>query len=101
MQRSIPRNVVHSFIHTVVIFLAVVPATTQAGGGTGAELQQKVAAVKQSVAENQQKLHQYQWTKTTQLNAQGRCEASQGVHVQIRTRRDGRENTNGRSATVA
>jgi len=71
MQRSIPRNVVHSFIHTVVIFLAVVPATTQAGGGTGAELQQKVAAVKQSVAENQQKLHQYQWTETTQLTLKG------------------------------
>src|SRR5215472_19016355 len=71
MQRSIPRNVVHSFIHTVVIFIAVVPATTQAGGGTGAELQQKIAAVKQSVAENQQKLHQYQWTETTQLTLKG------------------------------
>jgi hypothetical protein len=39
----------------------------QTGGGSGGELQQKIAAVKQSVAENQQKLHQYQWTETTKL----------------------------------
>ena len=35
------------------------------------ELQQKLAAVKQSVAQNQQKLHQYQWTETTQLTLKG------------------------------
>jgi type II secretory pathway pseudopilin PulG len=48
---------------------AVVPAYGQAG--SSAELQQKVAAVKQSAAENQQKLHQYQWTETTQLTLKG------------------------------
>jgi hypothetical protein len=48
---------------------AVIPAYAQAG--SGAELQQKVAAVKQSAAENQQKLHQYQWTETTQLTLKG------------------------------
>src|SRR3954447_16635159 len=48
---------------------ATVPAIAQ--GGAGADLQQKVAAVKQSVAENQQKLHQYQWTETTQLTLKG------------------------------
>jgi hypothetical protein len=47
--------------------IGVVPAIGQAGG----ELQQKLAAVKQSVAENQQKLHQYQWTETTQLTLNG------------------------------
>lgn len=35
------------------------------------ELQQKLAAVKQSVAENQQKLRKYQWTETTQLTLNG------------------------------
>jgi hypothetical protein len=54
-----------------VILAAVVPAIAQTGGGSGGELQQKVAAVKQSVAENQQKLHQYQWTETTQLTLKG------------------------------
>ena len=49
----------------------IVPAIAQSGAGAGAELQQKVAAVKQSVAENQQKLHQYQWTETTQLTLKG------------------------------
>ena len=34
-------------------------------------LQEKMAAVKQSMAENTQKLHQYQWTETTQLTLNG------------------------------
>ena len=51
--------------------LTVVPATAQTGAGAGAALQEKVAAVKQSVAENQQKLHQYKWTETTQLTLKG------------------------------
>src|SRR5215469_936929 len=49
----------------------ILPAIAQGGGGAGEELQQKLAAVKQSVAENQQKLHQYQWTETTQLTLKG------------------------------
>jgi hypothetical protein len=53
------------------ILAAIVPATAQTGAGASAELQQKVAAVKQSVAENQQKLHQYQWKETTQLTLKG------------------------------
>ena len=39
--------------------------------GQNAELQEKLAAVKQSVAENQQQLHQYQWTETTVLTLKG------------------------------
>jgi len=50
---------------------AIVPAIAQTGGGAGAELQQKLAAVKQSVGENQQKLHKYQWKETTQLTLKG------------------------------
>jgi hypothetical protein len=49
------------------ILTTVVPAIAQAGG----ELQEKLAAVKQSTAENQQKLHGYQWTETTQLALKG------------------------------
>jgi hypothetical protein len=55
------------FLATTIL-AAIVPATAQTGGG---ELQQKLAAVKQSAAENQQKLHQYQWTETTQLTLKG------------------------------
>lgn len=36
-----------------------------------ADLQEKLAAVKQSVAENKQRLQQYQWTETTQLTLNG------------------------------
>lgn len=35
------------------------------------ELQQKLAMVKQAVTENRQRLQQYQWTETTQLNLKG------------------------------
>jgi len=56
---------------TTAMLAAIVPAIAQTGAGPGAELQQKVAAVKQSVAENQQKLHQYQWKETTQLTLKG------------------------------
>ena len=39
--------------------------------GQNPELQQKVAALKQSTAENQQRLHQYQWTETVQIALKG------------------------------
>lgn len=59
------------------ILLAVAPLLAQTGGGSSPELQQKVAAIKQSLAENQQKLHQYQWTETTQLTLKGNAKPPQ------------------------
>jgi hypothetical protein len=53
-----------------VILAASVTLIAQAGGA-GGELQAKVAAVKQSIAENQQKLRRYQWIETTQLTLKG------------------------------
>ncbi len=50
---------------------AIAPVIAETSGGSGAELQQKLAAVKQSVADNQQKLHHYQWTETVQLTLKG------------------------------
>ena len=59
-------------LFSAALMLCVIPpAIAQSGGGSGGELQQKLAAVKQSVAENQQKLHQYRWTETTQLTLKG------------------------------
>jgi hypothetical protein len=49
-----------------VMFFAVAPMIAQ-----NSDLQQKLAAVKQSVAENQQRLHQYQWVETTELTLKG------------------------------
>jgi hypothetical protein len=47
------------------------PGVALSGGQGAGDLQQKLAAVKQSAAENQQKLHKYQWTETMQLNLKG------------------------------
>jgi len=46
----------------------------QAGG---AELQQKFAALKQSAAANQQKLHKYQWTEVQQISLKGEARPQQ------------------------
>jgi hypothetical protein len=53
-------------ITLAVALVAMVPALPQ-----NAELQEKLAAVKQVAAENKQKLHQYQWIETTQLTLKG------------------------------
>ena len=53
-------------IIVAVALVAAVPALPQ-----NPELQQKLAAVKQSMAENKQKLRQYQWIETTQLTLKG------------------------------
>ena len=50
---------------------AVVLASTVPLIAQNAELQEKLAAVKQSVADNKQRLQQYQWTETTQLTLKG------------------------------
>ena len=52
-------------------------AVAQAGGGANAEMKQKVAALKQSVAANQQKLKKYQWTEVQQLTLKGETKPQQ------------------------
>jgi hypothetical protein len=61
-------NRANAVIAAICVFLPSLHANGQAAGG---DLQAKVAAIKQSVAENQQKLHKYQWTETTQLTLNG------------------------------
>jgi hypothetical protein len=46
--------------------LAIAPAIAQ-----NADLQEKIAAVKQNIAANKQRLLEYQWTETTQLTLKG------------------------------
>jgi hypothetical protein len=55
-----------SLIIAVVLLAAIGPAIGQNG-----DMQQKLAEVKQAAALNQQALHQYQWTETTQLTLKG------------------------------
>ena len=51
----------------LVVLMFAVYLFAQEGGG----LQEKLAAVKQAAAANQQALHQYQWTETTQISLKG------------------------------
>jgi hypothetical protein len=57
-------------IFTVSFALLSLLATATAFA-QNSDLQQKLAAVKQAVTENKQKLQQYQWTETTQLTLKG------------------------------
>ena len=50
----------------LLTLLCGLPAFSQ-----NADLQEKLAALKQSTAENQQRLHRYQWTETTQITLKG------------------------------
>ena len=54
-----------------MIICALALASTVALIAQNADLQQKLADVKQSVAANKQRLQQYQWTETTQLTLKG------------------------------
>jgi hypothetical protein len=79
-----------------VALASTVPLTAQ-----NAELQQKLAAVKQSVAENKQVLQQYQWTETTELTLKGRCETSIARHVPVRSWRASSEDARRPSAATS
>jgi len=57
------------FFTVALLTLAGVAFSQQ--GGANPELQQKVAALKQSVAQNQQALHRYTWTETQQTILKG------------------------------
>ncbi len=52
-----------------LLFAAVTLAQKTAGGQQG--MQEKVAALKQSLAQNQAALKQYSWTETTQISLKG------------------------------
>lgn len=55
----------------VIVIGAIALVASVAAIAQNAELQQKLAAVKQAAAENKQRLRQYQWTETTQLTLKG------------------------------
>jgi hypothetical protein len=66
-----PINKRNALLIAAAIVASLFPATAGAGGQTSGDLQEKLAAVKQSAAENQKKLHQYQWVETVQLKLDG------------------------------
>ena len=70
--RPTPRIGNRSALLTTVALLAFLfSASARANAQASPELQEKLAALKQSAAENQQNLHKYQWIETTQLTLNG------------------------------
>ena len=69
-KQSIASSVVTSCLRLTMIGVVALAATIPAFA-QNAELQQKLAAVKQVIALNKQSLQQYQWTETTQLTLNG------------------------------
>jgi len=61
----------------VILGLTAGAAAQAAGGGASTELKQKLQALKQSAAANQQKLRKYQWTEIQQLTLKGETKPQQ------------------------
>jgi len=64
----------------LAVFASVaMPASSfaQASGAMNPQLQQRIAALKQSAATNQQKLRRYQWTEVQQLTLKGETKPQQ------------------------
>ena len=60
------------FLVTLFCSTMLISALAQMGGGaSNPEMQQKLAALKQSMAANKQKLRQYQWVETQQIALKG------------------------------
>ncbi len=56
----------------LIVVFASSPATSQMGSmAQSGQVQQKLAALKASTAENQQKLHQYTWLETARITVNG------------------------------
>jgi hypothetical protein len=69
-EQTVIGTIVLIFRHFLIIGLVTLGASLPAISQS-ADLQQKLAAVKQAAAENKQKLRQYQWTESTQLTLKG------------------------------
>ncbi len=75
-----------TFRATALFACVVFTPLGASGQAAGGDLQAKIAALKQSVAANQQKLHQYRWLETTQLTLNGNAKPA-AEHVPVRPRR--------------
>jgi hypothetical protein len=65
------RTLVFSASTRLVVIASIALVASVATVAQNGEVQQKLAAAKQSAAENKQRLRQYQWTETTQLTLKG------------------------------
>ena len=95
------------FAAAFILIMALAASSLAQTGGGSPELQQKLAVLKQSVAANKQRLHQYQWVRDHASHLQGRRETSlqklcsYGANGQIRCRRSPSVNRNSTTPTRA
>ena len=69
MKKLIRSQQLSGFAAVAIALAFGLPASAQ--DAAKQEMQQRIAAVKQSMAENQAKLHQYSWTETTEVSLKG------------------------------
>jgi hypothetical protein len=81
MHRNARKTCAQDFLFTVTLLILASSAYSQETGGN-AELQQKVAAVKQSVAQNQQALRQYTWTEKMETIFKGETKSTKQSQCQ-------------------
>src|ERR1700758_1115087 len=67
---------------TAFTLLAALSAPAQNEAGAGSARQEKVAALKQSLAQNQAALKQYSWTETTQVSLKGEVKKTEQKQCQ-------------------
>jgi hypothetical protein len=72
---------VQSVFFAAALLVSACPAFSQQAGANP-ELQQKVAALKQSIAQNQQSLRQYTWTESQQMILKGETKSTKTSQCQ-------------------
>jgi len=80
-QPKYKRSAVRLAAEVLMTMLLAGTAIAQAGGANP-ELKQKLAALKQSAAQNQQKLHKYQWTEIQQVTYKGDAKPAKNFSCQ-------------------
>ena len=85
--------------HSTFIALACALTTIVMAPLAAQELQQKLAAAKESAAANQKALRSVPLDRKDRAQRQGRGEEHQGGHVPLRARRQGAEDTGRRAAS--
>ena len=81
MKRNSRERYALGLLFAVAALALVSPACSQEAG-PNAELQQKVAALKQSVAQNQQALHSYPWTEKMETIFKGETKSTKQSQCQ-------------------
>src|SRR5579862_3839673 len=81
MQKMNRVNCVFGFFFMLISVVSAFPAYSQQAAANP-ELQQKVAALKQSLAQNQQALHQYTWTEKMETIFKGETKSTKQSQCQ-------------------